>query len=101
MFFKPEILTVVNQLPILISYVVFGYLFYRKLKANKEVEKTTYNQTGVSYNSILLYTIVILVSGLIFVVLIWFLQIKVIIIISTWLLWIILGIMMLLYSLRN
>jgi len=100
-FFKPEILTVMNQLPIWISYLVFGYLFYRKLRANKKVEETESTQAGISYKWILLYTLVILVSGIIFVVILWLLQIKDIMIISTWLLWILSGILMLIYSLRK
>jgi hypothetical protein len=100
-FFQPEILTITNQVPIWISYLVFGYLFYRKLNANNLVEKTESNPSGVAYKSILFYTGIILVSGLFFVIVLWLLQIKDIMIIATWILWIISGIAMLMYSIRN
>jgi len=99
LFFKPEILTIENQIPIWLSYLVFGYLFYGKLKRNKQEDESLEKQDGTNYKIILIYCFIIVFSGVMFVVLLWFLGIKDIMLITTWILWIITGVYMLIYSL--
>jgi hypothetical protein len=98
---SPEVLTIPNQIPIWISYVFFGYIFYRKLKANKTVEETDSSNTMISFREIIQYTIVILVSSIAFVLFLSILGIKDTALIITWLLWMITGVLLLIYSFKN
>jgi len=98
-FFMPEVLTISNQVPIWISYIVFGLIFYIKIKSNSKEEDSDAISSNVSYRSILLYTVIIMVSGILFVVVFWLLGIKDIVLITIWILWILTGIWMLIHSL--
>ena len=95
---SPEALTINNQIPIWISYVVFGYLFYRKLNSNKKIKEIDCEFSDTSYKSILIYTVVIILFGILFVVVFWMLGIKDVVLVGTWILWILSGIVMLVYS---
>jgi hypothetical protein len=98
-FFLPEVLTLENQIPIWISYIIFGFLFYLKIVANKQVEESLIQTSVVTYNRVLIYTAIIMISGIVFVLLFWLLGIQEIALVTTWILWILTGLYMLIYSL--
>lgn len=97
--FEPEVLTIENQIPIWISYIVFGYLFYHKIKVNKRIEETEAVSAIVPYQNVILYTVAIMLSGIVFVVLLWITGIKDIAIITIWISWNFMGLYMVVYSL--
>lgn len=98
-FVKPEVLHLENQIPIWISYIVFGCVFYFKLRKNKQVEETEYMGSVVPYRTIIYYTAVIMISGVIFIVLFWLLGIKDIIVITIWIIWNVVGLYLLIVNL--
>ena len=100
-FFKRDVLTLPNQLPIWLSYVLFGFLFYKKLMSNKELEESVANSKVVSLKAILFYAVSILLSGVGFVLIIHTLGIRDIVVVVTWITWIFTGIMLLIYSILH
>ena len=97
-FFLPEVLTLENQIPIWISYIVFGCLFYYKIRNNKQIEELPYVESVVPYRSIIYNTIIIMVSGIVFVLLFYLLGIRDIVVISIWITWNIIGLYLVMYN---
>lgn len=98
-FFKPEFLTMDNHISIWVSYVLFGYLFYRKLKANQSIEVSETQGSIVAFKSVIFYTLTLMISGIVFVAVFSLFNLKDIIVITTWIIWMVIGFAMLLYSL--
>jgi hypothetical protein len=94
----PEVLTLENQIPIWMSYLVFGYLFYVKLTSNKHIEQTDCLTTKVSLKIISLYAFVILVVSVAFVIVLWLSGIKEVVLIATWVIWNLSGLILLIYA---
>lgn len=94
-FFKPEILTLENQIPIWISYIIFGFIFAWKIRKNSSIHSTKGNNDEVPFRNILLYTFIIMISGLVFVIVLYLTGLKDVMIIATWISWILLGIALL------
>ena len=100
-FVKFEVLTIWNQAVILINYILFGYLFYRKIRRNSKEENTLSNNTEMSFQSVVFYLIVIIVSGLLFVLMFFIFGIRDIFVVITWISWILLGLYFLVFSIMS
>jgi hypothetical protein len=94
----PEVMTINNQIPIWLSYIVFGYLFYMKLNANRFIDQTDSMTKKMNFKMILVYTFVILIFSAAFAIGLYFSGIKEPIQVVTWIIWIISGLFLLMYS---
>lgn len=94
----PEVLTIENQIPIWLSYLVFGYLFYAKLTSNKLIKQRESITKKITFKIISFYTLIMLVASLAFVIILWFSGIKEIVLIVIWALWSLSGLCLLGYS---
>lgn len=94
-----DVLTVSNQAVIWGIYLLFGVLFYRSLRQNKHSSETEIRTSDRNNKSILGYFLVIVVSGVVFVLVFWLLGIRDVFVVTTWIVWIIIGIALLITSL--
>ena len=95
----PEVMTFYNQLSIWVLYLLFGFVFYLKLKHNKKEDETISKKIHLKSNGMVIYLIIIVLSGTIFITLFWLLGIQNIVMVITWILWMVLGMYLLVYSL--
>lgn len=94
-------ITLERQIPIWISYVVFGFLFVKKIQKNRRVEPSNSTPKEPSSKQIFVYSGVILVSSLFFVVVFTLLGIKDIVTVITWVGWIVSGLYVVGYSILH
>ncbi len=94
-----EVLTFPNQFVIWLNYVIFGFIFYKKVINNIKESENENETKPATFNKVLLFFGIIILSGLMFVLLLWILQMRDIFIVVTWIIWIILGIYLLIFSL--
>jgi len=97
-FISFEVLTLSNQIVIWVIYLIFGFIFYKKVINNTHEPISTSECTPIPFLTIVIYLSIIIVSGLLFVLVFWLLGIRDIFTIVTWISWILLGIYLLIYS---
>ncbi len=96
-----EVMTLWNQTVIWINYIIFGYIFYKKIRRNSKEENTLSNNAQMSFKSVLFYLIVIIISGLLFVFTFFTFGIRDVFMIITWFTWIFLGLYLLVFSIMH
>jgi hypothetical protein len=96
--FKSEVLTLSNQVSIWISYIILGSLFYIAIIKNKRLPHEILEHKVINITSILIHSIIISISGTIFVLVFYFLGIRDIVVITIWISWIVIGIYIFIYS---
>ena len=101
LFIEPEALTLNNQLSIWILYLVFGIIFYLKLRKNKSEDDILPEKVYINLKEMLTHTIVIVASGTIFATIFWLLGIQLIFMVIAWIFWMFLGMYLLVYSLLS
>ena len=101
LFIQPEALTLNNQLSIWVLYLVFGIIFYLKLRKNKSEDDNLSDKVYINLKEMLTHTIVIVVSGALFATIFWLLGIQFVFMVLTWVFWILLGMYLLGYNLLS
>jgi len=93
-----EVLTLSNQIVIWVNYLIFGFIFYRKVMNNTKEASSLPNSIPISFLTIITYLYILIISGSLFVLVFWLLGIKDVFAIVTWISWIVIGMYLLIYS---
>lgn len=94
-----KVITLQNQFVIWINYIIFGFIFYKKIFYNSKEASTDSSHVHISFNLITLYLLGIIVGGLISVLLLWILNIRDIFVVVTWIIWIFIGLVLMILNL--
>lgn len=101
LFIYGDELTLNRQISIWVLYIFFGTIFYIKLKHNSKEEINTLAKQTLSFRYMIHYSIVIIMVGAILVILLWLLGTHLIFVVTIFLTWAIVGIILLVYSLLH
>ena len=101
LFIQRDVLTLSNQLSIWVLYIIFGLLFYFKLRGNNLEEVDEVIKEPIAFKYMILCLLIIVITGVIFVTVNWYLGSQLLFIVLTWIFWMFLGLALLYYSLLH
>lgn len=99
LFIDGHVLTFYNQLSIWVLYIIFGLLFYYKLRKNSKEVTILLPKRLIDLKHMIFYMVIIVLSGSIFSILFTLLGIHLLVNVIIWILWILIGIYLLVRNL--
>lgn len=97
-FIQGEVLTLSNQLVIWGFYILFGVILYTKIKINQNVLEEATIKKEVNLRASILYFLIFVFSGSL-ITMLWVFGIRDIFMMTIWLIWIVLGLILFLMTL--